>query len=78
MIFMLFSTSYDLCQEHTRIFEHHVHETWLWTCDPVILKLHKTQTKSENHETCIHVMISYVNTLIKIWDCFEQVAMHYV
>jgi hypothetical protein len=26
----------------------------------------KTQTKSENHETCPHVMISYVEDVIKI------------
>jgi hypothetical protein len=30
------------------------------------LKLYKTQTKSENHETCPHVMISYVEDVIKI------------
>jgi hypothetical protein len=27
MTFMLFSTSYDLFQEHARIFEHHSHKT---------------------------------------------------
>jgi hypothetical protein len=27
--------------------------------------LYKTQTKSENHETCPHVMISYVEVVIK-------------
>jgi hypothetical protein len=30
--------------------------------DPVVLKLYKTQTKSENHKTCQDVMISYVET----------------
>jgi hypothetical protein len=66
MIFMLFSISYGLFQEQTGIFEHHAHETWPLTCDSVILKLYKTQTKSENHETCQHVMISYVEPIIKI------------
>jgi hypothetical protein len=28
--------------------------------------LYKTQTKSKNHETCPHVMISYVEAVIKI------------
>jgi hypothetical protein len=66
MIFMLFSTSYSLFLEHTGIFEHHAHETRPRTCDLVVLKLDKTQTKSENHETCRYVMISYAETLIKI------------
>jgi hypothetical protein len=78
MIFMLFSTSYDIFQEHARMFEHHAHETWPWTCDPVVLKLYKTQTKLENHETCPHVMILYVELMIKIWDYFKKVLTHYV
>jgi hypothetical protein len=32
------------------------------TCDPVVLKLYKTQKMSKNHKTCRHVMISYVET----------------
>jgi hypothetical protein len=59
-ILMLFSTSYGLSQGQTRIIEHHAHETRPQTYGPVVLKLYKTQTKSENHETCRHVMISYV------------------
>jgi hypothetical protein len=39
---MLLSISYGLNQEQTRIFEHHVHETWSLTCDLVILKLYTT------------------------------------
>jgi hypothetical protein len=39
--------------------------------------LYKTQTKSENYETCPHVMISYVEPTIKIWECFEKVVTHY-
>jgi hypothetical protein len=30
------------------------------------LKMYKTLTKSENHETCPHVMISLVEVVIKI------------
>jgi hypothetical protein len=78
MIFMLFSTSYSLFQEQTGFFEHHAHETWTGTCDPVVLKLYKTQTKSENHETCRHVMISYVETQVKIWKYFVKVVTHYM
>jgi hypothetical protein len=78
MIFMLFSTSYSLFYEQTGIFEHHAHETWPWTCDSVVLKLHKTQTKSGNHEICPYVVKSYVEPMIKIWDCFDKVVMHYV
>jgi hypothetical protein len=40
--------------------------------------LYKTQTKSENHETCPRVMISYVENVIKIWKSFEKTVMHYV
>jgi hypothetical protein len=67
MIFMLLSTTCGLIQEHTRNLEHHIHETWPRTCDQIVLKVYKTQTKSENHETCRDVMISYVEALIKIW-----------
>jgi hypothetical protein len=63
---MFFSTSYGLHQEQTGILEHHAHETRSRTCDPAVFKLYKTQTNSENHETCRDVVISYVETLIKI------------
>jgi hypothetical protein len=49
MILMLFSTSYGLFQKYTEIFEQHAHETWPWTCHPVVLKLYKTQTKEKHH-----------------------------
>jgi hypothetical protein len=66
-ISMLLSTSYDRFQERTENFEHHAHLTWPWTCHSGVYKLYKTQTKSENHETYPHVMISYVEAVIKIW-----------
>jgi hypothetical protein len=34
--------------------------------------------KSENHETCPRVMISYVQAVIKILECLEKVVRHYV
>jgi hypothetical protein len=40
--------------------------------------LYKTQTKSENHETCPRVIISYVQAVIKILECLEKVVRHYV
>jgi hypothetical protein len=78
MIFMLLSTSYGLIQEQTRNSEHHVHETWPWTCDPVVLKLYKTQTKSKNYEPCQYVMISYEEVVIKNWYRFVKVVTHYM
>jgi hypothetical protein len=35
-------------------------------CGRMVFKLYKIQTKSENHETCRDVMLSYVETVIKI------------
>jgi hypothetical protein len=34
--------------------------------------LYKTQTKSENHETCPHVIISYVEAVIKKLNMFRE------
>jgi hypothetical protein len=49
------------------------------SCDALyVYKLYKTQTKSENHETCPRVMISYVEAMIKIWKNFEKAVTHYV
>jgi hypothetical protein len=67
MIFMLLSPSYNRFQERTGNLEHLAHLTWSWACHPGVYKLYKTQTKSENHETCPRVMISYVEAMIKIW-----------
>jgi hypothetical protein len=52
MIFMLLSIGYGLVQEQPKNFEHHIHVTWPRTCDIVVLKLYKTQTKSKNYKTC--------------------------
>ena len=76
MIFMLFSIMWGRIQEQTTNFEHLVHETWPRTCGRVVFKLYKKQTKSENHETCQDVMISYVEAVIKIWEGFAQVVTY--
>ena len=76
MIFMLFSIMWGRIQEQTTNFEHLVHETWPRTCGRVIFKLYKKQTKSENHETCQDVKISYVEAVIKNWVGFAQVVTY--
>jgi hypothetical protein len=40
--------------------------------------LYKTQIKSENHETCPRVIISYVQAVIKNWKNFEKPMTRYV
>ena len=74
MIFMLFSIMWGRIQQQTTNFKHLVHETWPQTCGRVVFKFYKKQTKSENHETCQDVMISYVEAVIKIWEGFTQVC----
>ena len=41
-----------------------------------IFKFYKKQTKSENHETCQDVKISYVEAVIKICGGFTQVVTY--
>jgi len=48
-----------------RNFEHFVQETRPRTCVRMILKFYQNQTKSENHEICQDVMISYVEAVVK-------------
>ena len=76
MIFMLFSIMWGRIQKQTTNFEHLIHETWPRTCDRVIFKFYKKQTKSENHETCQDVMISYVEAVIKNWEGSAQVVTY--
>ena len=73
---MLFSIMWGHIQDQTTNFEHLVHETWPRTCGRVVFKFYKKQTKSENHETCQDVMISYVEAVIKIWGGFAQVVTY--
>jgi hypothetical protein len=72
LIFMLLSTCYNFIQKQTINFEHHIHETWPRTCDLVALKLYKTQSKLENHETCQDAMISNVEVVIKKFDSVRK------
>ena len=76
MIFMFFSIMWGRIQDQTINFEHLVHETWPRTRGRVVFKFNKKQTKSENHETCQDVMISYVEAMIKIWEGFAQVVTY--
>ena len=74
MIVMLVSVVWGRIQERTQNFGHLVHETWPRTCVRSVFKFYKKQTKSENHETCQDIMISYVETVIKNWGGFVQVC----
>jgi hypothetical protein len=76
LIFMLLTACCGLIQEQARNFKHHVHKTWPRTCHTVVFKFYKTQTKSENHETYRDVMISHVEVVIKIWQCFVKVVTY--
>ena len=74
MIFMVLSVVWGRIQEWTRNFKHLVHETWPRTCGRVDFKFYKKQTKSENHQTCQDVKISYVEAMIKKWGGFAQIC----
>ena len=76
MIVMLLSVVWGRIQERTWNFGHLVHETWPRTCVRSVFKFYKKQTKSENHETCWDVVISYVEAMIKISEVFVHVVMY--
>ena len=76
MIVMLLSVVWGRIQERTRNFGHLVHETWPRTCVRSVFKFYKKQTKSENHETCWDVMISYVEAMIKILEDFVHAVTY--
>ena len=71
MIVMLLSVVWGRIQERTRNFGHLVHETWPRTCVRSVFKLYKKQTKSENHETCWDVVISYSGGYDKNFKTFR-------
>jgi len=52
-------------QEIKRKFEYFDQETRPRTSVRMIFKFYKNQTKSENHEICQDVMISYVEVVVK-------------
>jgi hypothetical protein len=64
MIYMLFNTSTTEFRNRPKssktMLTNHDRELAI-----KLFKKCKTQTKSENHETCPHVMISYVEVVIK-------------
>jgi len=45
------------------------------TCGKNVFKLYKIHKKSKNQETCLGVILSHVETMIKNWEGLEQVAM---
>ena len=72
MIFMLLSPVWGLIREMKGNFEHLVHETRPRTCGRMVFKFIKKQTKSENHEFCEDLVISYVQAVVKNWEGFAQ------
>ena len=62
---MLLSLVRGLIQEMKGNFEHLVHETRPRTCGRMVFKFLKKQTKTENHEICQDLMISYVEAVVK-------------
>ena len=76
LIVMLVSVMRGRIQERTRNFGHLVHETCPRNCVWSVYKFYKKQTKSENHETCWDVVISYVEAMIKISEDFVHVVTY--
>ena len=71
-IFMLLSPVWGLIREMKGNFEHLVHENRPRTCGRMVFKFIKKQTKSENHEFCEDLVISYVQAVVKNWEGFAQ------
>jgi hypothetical protein len=76
MIFMLLSPMWGRIHEMKGYFEHHAHKPWPRMCDRIVVKFYKKQTKFENHKFCHDIMISYDETMVKIWEGFAQVVMY--
>ena len=76
MIVMLLSIVWGRIQEWTWNFRHLVHETWPRTCVRSVFKFYKKKTKSKNYETCWDVVISYVESMIKISEDFVNVVTY--
>ena len=70
---MLFGLVWGLTYEMKRNFEHLVQETQLQTCDQMVFKFLKKQTKSENHEIFHNVMVSYMKVVVKNWKSFAYI-----
>jgi hypothetical protein len=76
ILFVLLSVVWGRIQEHARNFERLVQKTRPPTCERMVFKLYKMQTKSENHETCRDVSLSHVEAVIKILEGFADVDTH--
>jgi hypothetical protein len=71
---MLESVFWGGVHKLTQKFEVHIHVTRSSRSGRSVFKLYKIQTKLENHETCRGVMLSHVESTIKIWESLEQAA----
>ena len=76
LIVMLVSVMRGRIQERTRNFGHLVHETCPQNCVWSVFKFYKKQMKTENHESCWDVVISYVEAIIKISEDFVHVVTY--
>ena len=76
MIFILFNLFRGFTHEMEENFKHLAHEPWLVTCGRIILKFYKKQTNSENPKFCYDIMISYMESMVKNWECFTQVVTY--
>ena len=59
-----------------RNFEHLIQETRPQTCGRMVFKFKKKQTKSENHEICQDLMISYEVAVVKIEQVSHKSVMY--
>jgi hypothetical protein len=74
MILIIFGVCWGRILEATWNFEQLFAVTWRTTSRKSVCKLYKSQTKSENHETCLGVMLWHVEVVCKNWLDFEQVG----
>ena len=68
---MLLSPIWGIVEEFKEKFEHLVHETLPRMCGWI--NSIKKQMKSENHEICHDIVLSYVKTVVKNWEDFSKV-----
>jgi len=76
MIFMLFSNQIKIkCRSDIK-FQTSCSRNMSMMLGLVVFKLYKKQTNSENHEISQNAMISYVESVIKIGECFMKVVTY--
>ena len=76
LLLMLLSMRWGLIKEETGNFKRFVHDTWRRTCGAFVFKFYKMVMWSQNCETCRDVMISYGETVIKIWQSFVKIVSY--